>query len=304
MLKYVIVAILLFCSGFMDSIAGGGGLISLPAFLLAGLPPHMALATNKFSSSIGTTASTARFFSQGYMHKDAFIYIVLALSGAHLGSSLAVQIPERYFQYLMLIILPIVAAISFYSDHVRRKSAEVKQRGEKVEQSAGSAPASDLASDLAAYPDPTSVSHREPAPALDREQTWPAAPVFFAGLSKKQFFIAAASALSVGTYDGFYGPGTGTFLILLLTQVAQIDVRRAAATTKAINLSSNIGSLIFFLGTNLIYYRLGLVGAAFSLLGHYLGSGLVIKDGQKYVRPLIVVVLILLFIKVISDLLA
>jgi uncharacterized membrane protein YfcA len=269
MLKYVIVAILLFCSGFVDSIAGGGGLISLPAFLLAGLPPHMALATNKFSSSIGTTASTARFFLQGYMHKDAFVYIVLALSGAHLGSSLAVQIPERYFQYLMLIILPIVAAVSFYSDRVRRNKSG--QEAESI--------------------------------AVDSTTT-PAEPVFFAGLTKRQFFIAAASALIVGTYDGFYGPGTGTFLILLLTQVAHIDVRRSAATTKAINLSSNLGSLIFFLGTNLIDYRLGLVGAAFSLLGHYLGSGLVIKDGQKYVRPLIIVVLILLFIKVISDLLA
>lgn len=268
MWEYVIVAVLLFSSGFVDSIAGGGGLLSLPAFLLAGLPPHMALATNKFSSSIGTTASTARFFFQGYMHYDAVVYIVLALGGAHLGSSLAVQIPERYFQYLMLIILPLVAAISFYSDRLRRKGG---QAGEEQQGSMSS----------------------------DSE-----VPAFFAGLSKKQFLIAAASALLVGSYDGFYGPGTGTFLILLLSQLAHIEVRRAAATTKAINLASNLGSLIFFLGTNLIDYRLGLVGAVFSLLGHYLGSGLVIKDGQKYVRPLIVLVLILLFIKVITDLLA
>lgn len=294
MLKYVITALLLFASGFMDSIAGGGGLISLPAFLLAGLPPHMALATNKFSSSIGTTASTARFLSQGYMHQDAFIYIVLALTGAHLGSSLAVQVPERYFQYLMLIILPIVAAISFYSDRVRRR------RQESVEVGHNSAEAQPDGTEM--QPDgldaiQAKLSESAPEPVQDP------APAFFAGLSRQQFFLAAASALIVGTYDGFYGPGTGTFLILLLTQVAHIDVRRAAATTKAINLSSNIGSLIFFLGTPLIDYRLGLVGAAFSLLGHYLGSGLVIKDGQKYVRPLIVVVLILLFIKIISDLL-
>lgn len=280
MLKYVITALLLFASGFMDSIAGGGGLISLPAFLLAGLPPHMALATNKFSSSIGTTASTARFLFQGYMHKDAFAYIVLALTGAHLGSSLAVQVPERYFQYLMLIILPIVAAISFYSDCVRRRRQETAET----------------------QPDGMDAIHAKlsesaPAPVPDP------APAFFAGLSKQHFFLAGASALIVGTYDGFYGPGTGTFLILLLTQVAHIDVRRAAATTKAINLASNIGSLTFYLGTQLIDYRLGLVGATFSLLGHYLGSGLVIKDGQKYVRPLIVVVLILLFVKIISDLL-
>ena len=269
----------------MDSIAGGGGLISLPAFLLAGLPPHMALATNKFSSSIGTTASTARFFSQGYMHKDAFVYIVLALTGAHLGSSLAVQIPERYFQYLMLIILPIVAAISFYSDRVRRRRQEsVKVKSDGM--------------------DAIQEKLSESAPELAPEPVQDPTPAFFAGLSRQQFFLAAASALVIGTYDGFYGPGTGTFLILLLTQVAHIDVRRAAATTKAINLASNIGSLTFYLGTQLIDYRLGLVGATFSLLGHYLGSGLVIKDGQKYVRPLIVVVLILLFVKIISDLLA
>ncbi len=298
----------------MDSIAGGGGLISLPAFLLAGLPPHMALATNKFSSSIGTTASTARFFSQGYMHQDAFVYIVLALTGAHLGSSLAVQVPERYFQYLMLIILPIVSAISFYGDYVRRRQRESEEmRPGKVKMQSDDAEASqvylieagqqvqseaDQAPSLSSTPASASSLTPSPDPVPDP------APAFFAGLSKQQFFLAAASALVVGTYDGFYGPGTGTFLILLLTQVAHIDVRRAAATTKAINLSSNIGSLTFFLGTQLIDYRLGLVSAVFSMLGHYLGSGLVIKDGQKYVRPLIVVVLLLLFIKIISDLLA
>lgn len=289
MLKYVITALLLFASGFMDSIAGGGGLISLPAFLLAGLPPHMALATNKFSSSIGTTASTARFFSQGYMHQDAFAYIVLALTGAHLGSSLAVQVPERYFQYLMLIILPIVAAISFYGDYVKgRQKEDVEVRPKCAKEQADGTEASQAS---------LSGSKNGRSDLANSAQN-------FAGLNKQQFFLAAASALIVGTYDGFYGPGTGTFLILLLTQVAHIDVRRAAATTKAINLASNIGSLTFYLGTQLIDYRLGLVGAAFSLLGHYLGSGLVIKNGQKYVRPLIVVVLILLFVKIISDLLA
>lgn len=300
MLKYVITALLLFASGFMDSIAGGGGLISLPAFLLVGLPPHIALATNKFSSSIGTTASTSRFFSQGYMHQDAFIYIVLALTGAHLGSSLAVQVPERYFQYLMLIILPIVAAISFYSDRVRRR------RQESVETQSDDAEASEPTQTLIQAPALVSTPMQEsaPAPYLTPAPVPDPAPAFFAGLSRQQFFLAAASALIVGTYDGFYGPGTGTFLILLLMQVAHIDVRRAAATTKAINLASNIGSLTFYLGTQLIDYRLGMVGATFSLLGHYLGSGLVIKDGQKYVRPLIVVVLILLFVKIISDLLA
>lgn len=91
MLKYVIVAILLFCSGFMDSIAGGGGLISLPAFLLVGLPPHMILTTRKFSSAVGTTASTTRFFFRGYLYKDAFINLLLVLWGAHLESTLLLR---------------------------------------------------------------------------------------------------------------------------------------------------------------------------------------------------------------------
>ena len=112
--------------------------------------------------------------------------------------------------------------------------------------------------------------------------------------------IVCISAFLIGIYDGFYGPGTGTFLLLALTRLARMDVRTASGNVKMINLSSNIAALFTFLFSGQVLFAPGLAGAAFCLAGHYIGSGLVMKNGTKIVRPIIIIVLILLFIKVIS----
>lgn len=267
MSEYLIIIPLLFLAGFVDSIAGGGGLISLPAYILAGYPPHQAIASNKFSACLGTTASTARFFAKGYMQVDVPIYIIFALLGSNLGSRLTVRINETYFKYAMLIVLPLVAAVSFY---YQKKQKSIKEQGNSKD---------------------TSSSANAPEPKLK-----------FSEISRKQIMVASLISLVVGLYDGLYGPGTGTFLIILLSHFAHFSIQRSAASTKAINLASNVGSLVYFLTTDLIQYRIAVVGAIFCFAGHYIGSGLVIKDGEKYVRPLILIVLGLLFIQLISEL--
>ena len=96
-----------FCASFMDAIGGGGGIISLPTYLLAGLPMHVALGTNKLSACIGTVASTVRYVKNGCV--DWVLggpSIVLALVGAHLGTRLQLMVDERYLKYLLLIVLP------------------------------------------------------------------------------------------------------------------------------------------------------------------------------------------------------
>ena len=116
--------------------------------------------------------------------------------------------------------------------------------------------------------------------------------------TKKQYTIAIIASFIIGAYDGFYGPGTGTFLVLALTGLAKIDVKEATGNTKFINLASNIAALITFLINGKILIPLGLSAALFSMAGNYLGSGMVLKNGEKIVRPIIIVVLILLLTKI------
>lgn len=296
----MMLSLLLFLAGFVDSIAGGGGLISLPAYLIVGLPPHQAIASNKFSAAIGTTASAFRFFRKGYMSRECLLYIVLAMLGAQVGSRLAVHIPERLFQGIMLIVLPLVALFSFLSQH-RREKLEQRQK-EARQETLESEALSTLQSTDAATSSLTTQKSPDPAAlesSVAAEQNNPVQ----AKISRRQLLIASIGSLLIGCYDGLYGPGTGTFLLLLLSELAGYNISHAAGTTKAVNLASNIGSLLFFFSTDLIRYAYALPGAAFCMLGHTVGSALVVKKGRKIVQAIIFIVLLLLFIKVISDML-
>ena len=117
---------------------------------------------------------------------------------------------------------------------------------------------------------------------------------------KKVFAICVLAAFFVGGYDGFYGPGTGTFLILILTGAAGLDTRSASAQTKVINLASNIAALATFIFTGNVFYPLGLTAGVCSIAGHYIGAGMVAHDGQKVVRPVVLLVLAVLFVKILS----
>ena len=114
--------------------------------------------------------------------------------------------------------------------------------------------------------------------------------------------IVLAASLVVGAYDGFYGPGPGTFLVLIYCGLAKMDLRTASGNVKLVNLASNIGALATSLMSGKVFLVLGLIGALASVAGHYIGSGLAIKNGSKIVRPVILGVLILLAIKVITEL--
>lgn len=243
----LIVAVGVFLASFMDAIAGGGGIISVPTYLLAGVPMHMALGTNKVSSGIGTAVSTARFIKNGYIDwKLGIPSVALALVGSFVGTSIQLMIDEVYLQYLLLIVLPVVAFV------VLRQRQFPEERGE-----------------------------------IDR---------------RKQCAIVWLASFVVGAYDGFYGPGTGTFLLLIYCNLAKMDVRTAGGNVKLVNLSSNIGAFVTSLRSGQVFLVLGLIGAVTSIAGHYVGSGLAIKNGSKIVRPTVVIVLILLAAKVVYEL--
>ena len=245
----VIVAVGVFLASFLDGIAGGGGIISVPTYFLAGLPAHLALGTNKLSSSIGTAVSTARFIRNGFVDwKLAVPSVILALFGSALGTKLQLSMDERYLKLLLLLGLPVVALV------VLRQRKLPEERGEI-----------------------------EPG---------------------RQMAIVLLASLIVGAYDGFYGPGTGTFLILIFCGLGKLDVRTASGNVKLVNLAINVGAVFTSLIHGKVFIALGLIGAVFSIAGHFLGSGLAIKDGSRIVRPAILIVLVLLAIKVISELIA
>ena len=244
----LIICVGVFCASFVDAIGGGGGIISVPCYLLAGLPAHFALGTNKLSSCIGTVASTVRYIKNGCVDWLLGIpSIALAIVGAHLGTRLQLMVEEKYLQYVLLAVLPVIAVIML------RKKKLPEQKGAMNEW-------------------------------LRRGIVW-------------------GASLLVGTYDGFYGPGTGTFLLLIFCYLGKLDVRTASGNVKIVNLSSNIGALVTSLLAGKVLIPIGLIAAIFSIAGQYIGSGLALKNGSKIVKPVIFVVLVLLAVKVILELL-
>lgn len=244
---FLIVCPLVFLASFVDAIAGGGGLISLPAYLLAGVPMHHALATNKLSSATGTIISTYRLCRNKFVDWSlAFPCISMALLGSSIGARLALMTSDKVLKGVLILILPVVA---FYVLRKKELDEGAVQR---------------------------TISRR------------------------KQWIIVGISSLAVGCYDGFYGPGTGTFLLLLYTGIGKLDIRKAAGTVKLANLSSNMAALVVFLFHDTIVIPLGLAASVFSVAGHYMGAGMIMKSGSKIVKPVILVVLVLLFAKIVS----
>ena len=243
---FLLVCPLVFLAGFVDAIGGGGGLISLPAYLLAGVPVHFALATNKMSSASGTLISTVRICrSIKIRWKLAIPAVACALAGSYIGTRLSLLTDEKILRYVLIVVLPVVA---FF---VLRKNSLVSEKAKRLDE-------------------------------------------------KKEMAVSWISAFLIGIYDGFYGPGTGTFYLLILTGIAHLNVHQASAMTKILNLTSNLVALINFLLNGTTYYGLGMAAAVFCIAGNYIGSGLVVSNGQKIVRPLILVVLVVLFVKIVT----
>jgi uncharacterized membrane protein YfcA len=118
----------------------------------------------------------------------------------------------------------------------------------------------------------------------------------------KQRAIVWSVSLVLGAYDGFYGPGTGTFLLLVFCNLAKMDLRTASGNLKLVNLSSNVGAVVTSFLAGKVLVPIGLIVGVFSIAGHYLGAGMTIRNGSKVVRPVIFTVLGLLAVKIIWEL--
>lgn len=244
-----IVCPLVFLGGLIDAVAGGGGLITLPAYLLAGLPPHVASATNKCGNVFGTLLSTGRFLKHGDIHiPTAVVGTLGALVGAWLGAKLNLLVSEQLLYWLMLIVVPVMAVFLLF-----KRDFGTEDRSDQ-----------------------------------------------FGKL--RLLFVSALIGLGVGAYDGFFGPGAGTFLMLAFSGLCKFDLLKASGNTKAANSASNLASLITFAMAGKVMWSVGIPAAVCGIAGNYVGSGLALKKGAKIIRPMFFVVLALLLLRLVSDL--
>lgn len=248
---WVVVCPLVFVAGLVDAVAGGGGLISLPAYLLAGLPPHTAMGTNKCGNLFGTLLATIRFVRQGHYHlTSALVAAVAALIGAYGGSRLNLILPEQILFYLMLVVVPILAVLV-----LRQKELGLESK-------------------------------------IDRFSP------------RTLLVLCGAVGLVLGGYDGFFGPGAGTLITLALTGICGFDLLTACGNTKIINTASNVASLVAFTMAGQVWWQVGIPAALCNIAGSYVGSSMALKKGAKIIRPMFLVVLSLLLLRLVWELLA
>jgi len=222
-------------AGFVDSIAGGGGIITLPALLAAGLPPHLALGTNKGQSVFGSFAALVRFARGGLVDpRRARVTFPLGLAGSLAGAALALAIPASALRPVVVGLLAFAALFV----GLRRAPPRVEDAPKRR----GSLP------------------------------------------------IAGAIALAVGAYDGFFGPGTGTFLILGFVAFLGDGLAHASAGAKVVNFASNLAALALFAARGTVVWRLAIPMAACQLAGGWVGAHLAIRRGDAVVRRVVVAV--------------
>lgn len=240
-----IVLAFIFAAGFIDSIAGGGGIISITGFMIAGVPMHYALGTNKVQSLFGTAVSTYNYVKNKSYRFDFVIFcLVGSLIGAFFGSTVATMINQDVLKIVMSIVLVFVAIIILLKK---------KPKGSLLD------------------------------------------------LSKNKIFIITFFiGLTIGFYDGILGPGTGTFLIIAFTMCG-LSMLEANGNSKIVNLGSNITAALVFIFHGKVLFWLAIPCIITNMLANYLGSKLAIKNGEKIVRPVLIFVLILLFVKMIVD---
>lgn len=246
---YLVLFALIFLAGFIDAAAGGGGLISLPAYLLIGLPSHIAIGCNKLSSSIGTTIATLRYLKNKALDLPvALLTAAASFAGSAIGSRAVLLVDDSILKAVVVFAVPVVAVFVL-----------IKRNYGETDRSVNCSPL-------------------------------------------KKGLLGLAIGLLIGCYDGFIGPGTGTFAMLAFTALIGYDLRKASGNAKALNLASNYAAVITFAIAGTIRYDIALPAALFGAAGNYLGSGLAIKKGAKWIKPVLLFVMVLLLAKLGLDL--
>jgi uncharacterized membrane protein YfcA len=222
-----------FVAAIVDAIAGGGGLISLPAYLLFGVPPQYALGTNKFSGTASSLTSSYHYFRYGKTNSKLLKYLI---PFSLLGSSLGV------FTVLILIM----CIYSLFTKNLGKKNN-------------------------------------------------------FTGLSTSNLILGSFFAFLLGFYDGFFGPGAGSFLLFVFIKIYHYDFLNASGNAKVLNFISNISSLTLFALNGKIVYLYAIPVSLFMILGAMTGSKIAYRGGSKIIKPLFILISFGVLLKLIID---
>lgn len=227
-----------FIAGYIDSIAGGGGMIQVPVLLYSGIPPVFVLATNKMASLFGTLMATIKYFlSKKISLKIVSVAIIPCLIASYIGSELVMFLPNHIIQWAILISIPI--ALLF----LLKKSNKIKEEKTKI--------------------------------------------------SNKNIVLATAP---IGFYDGLLGPGTGTYMTISMKKFLHLDYIISTASTKPLNLATNLGSAIAFLLAGKVLWMVAIPMAIANMAGSWTGSHYAIKGGEGFIKKVLIFVLVFMLL--------
>ncbi|MEA2019393.1 MAG: TSUP family transporter [Campylobacterota bacterium] len=234
---YIILILIAFIAGYVDAIAGGGGMIQAPMLLLSGLHPVVVLAINKFASMTGTITATIKYAK----HKKiiwgvAFVAVIPCIVASYIGSSLIMFVNEEVINWLILLSIPIAMIM------LLKKRKEYNQKKT---------------------------------------------------ITKNEIIKSTAP---IGLYDGFLGPGTGTYMAISMNRYLGLDFLGATATAKVLNLGTNFGATVAFIIADKVLWSVALPMALTNVFGGYIGTHYAIKGGEGFIKKFIIVMLIFMLV--------
>jgi len=228
LLGHAIVFLAGILAGFVDSIAGGGGLITVPALLAVGLPPHLALGTNKLQSVMGVGTALRHFRGSGLVRiRDWWPAVICTFCGAAAGATLIQRLSPDFLGWAIPVLLLVILIYTLASPNLGAKESRA------------------------------------------RIPRWA---------------FQVGGGLVLGFHDGFFGPGTGAFWTLALVTLVGLDLRRATAATKVMNVTSNATALLFFALGGKVVVTVGLAMGAGQIIGSQLGAREVVRRSPGFVR--------------------
>lgn len=234
-----------FLAGFIDSIAGGGGIITVPVLLASGMPPHIALATNKLQSSFGSFTASLNYMRKGLVSfKDVYLGVIFTFIGASIGTYSILLMDASLLSKIIPVMLIIIFIYTFFTPKLG---------------------------------------------AEDRHAVLK--PTLF-------YFIFG---ISIGFYDGFFGPGTGSFWTIAIVMFLGLNLKSATAQTKIMNFTSNIVSLGVFIVGGQVLWLVGILMGIGQMLGAYMGSTLVVKRDVGFIRVFFLCIVGLTILKLLYD---
>ena len=240
----LLLALSAFAAGLVDAIAGGGGLLTVPALLAAGLPPQIAIATNKGQACFGAVSSFASFWTKdGIDRRRAPLGFACGFFGSLAGAQVLLLVKPEPLKPIVLVLLILAAAFV----------------------------------------------------------AWPRKPRD--GTAHSWATIALVPvAFTLGFYDGFFGPGVGSMLIVAFVLLFGDTLTRASGNAKVVNLASNVAALVLFSVRGTVLWKIALPMAAANAAGAFIGARLAVKRGDRFVRVVVLVVVAALVVKIALDL--